>query len=59
MSRSVADAAANSGEVAGTVSGVAEVATATAAGASTTQQAAADMTRLSNELTNLVSGFRH
>ncbi len=59
MSRSVADAAANSGEVAGTVSGVAEVATATATGASTTQQAAADLTRLSNQLTNLVNGFRH
>ncbi|MGK5680135.1 methyl-accepting chemotaxis protein [Actinoplanes sp. URMC 104] len=59
MSRSVADAAANSGEVAGTVSGVAEVATATATGANTTQRAAADLTRLSNELTSLVSGFRH
>ncbi|MDI6104329.1 methyl-accepting chemotaxis protein [Actinoplanes sp. NEAU-A12] len=59
MSRSVSDAAASSGEVAGTVSGVAEVATATATGASTTQQAAADLTRLSQELTALVGRFRH
>ncbi|MEV4281985.1 methyl-accepting chemotaxis protein [Actinoplanes xinjiangensis] len=59
MSRSVADAAANSGEVAGTISGVAEVAGTTATGANVTQQAAADLTRLSDELTSLVNGFRH
>ncbi|GIF42855.1 methyl-accepting chemotaxis protein [Actinoplanes xinjiangensis] len=59
MSRSVADAAANSGEVAGIISGVAEVANTTATGATTTQQAAGDLTRLSGELTSLVNGFRH
>ncbi|GIF14372.1 methyl-accepting chemotaxis protein [Actinoplanes teichomyceticus] len=59
MSRSVAEAAANSGAVARTVTSVAEVAAATAEGARTTQQAAADLTRLAGDLTTLVGGFRH
>ncbi|SNR67408.1 methyl-accepting chemotaxis protein [Actinoplanes regularis] len=58
MSRSVADVAANSGSLAGTVAHVAQVATATADGASSTQQAAVDLTRLSNELASIVSRFR-
>jgi methyl-accepting chemotaxis protein len=58
MSRSVADAATTSGEVAGTISGVAEVAGTTATGANTTREAAADLTRLSNDLTAVVEGFR-
>ncbi|WP_306214745.1 methyl-accepting chemotaxis protein [Actinoplanes sp. RD1] len=59
MSRSVAGAAANSNEVARTVSGVAQVAGATADGARATQEAAADLTRLADELSALVRGFRH
>ncbi|GAA2863642.1 methyl-accepting chemotaxis protein [Actinoplanes cyaneus] len=59
MSRSVADTATTSGEVAATVSGVAEVADATAAGAHTTQEAAAGLASLSDDLTRLVSRFRH
>ncbi|MBB4755106.1 methyl-accepting chemotaxis protein [Actinoplanes lobatus] len=59
MSRSVSDVATNSGGLAGTMSHVAQGATATADGASSTQQAAADLTRLSGELTAIVNGFRH
>ncbi|GAA2708652.1 methyl-accepting chemotaxis protein [Actinoplanes palleronii] len=59
MSRSVAEAAASSGEVVRTVNGVTQVASATAEGARTTQLAAADLTRLAGDLTNLVGGFRH
>jgi methyl-accepting chemotaxis protein len=59
MSRSVAEAAGNSGAVAQTVAGVADVATSTAQGAATTQQAAADLTRLAGEITTIVAGFRH
>ncbi|MFI5493960.1 methyl-accepting chemotaxis protein [Actinoplanes sp. NPDC051859] len=59
MSRSVAEAATGSGDVAHTVAGVAEVAGATADGARATQQAAADLTRLASDLTKVVEGFRH
>ncbi|MEV0899154.1 MCP four helix bundle domain-containing protein [Actinoplanes sp. NPDC049802] len=59
MSRSVADAAGNSEEVALTVSGVADVATSTAEGARTTRQAADELTRLASELTGIVGEFRH
>ncbi|WP_307798314.1 methyl-accepting chemotaxis protein [Actinoplanes flavus] len=59
MSRSVSDVATNTGGLAGTVSHVAQVATATADGANSTQQAAIDLTRLSDDLTAIVSEFRH
>ncbi|KUL23707.1 hypothetical protein ADL15_45360 [Actinoplanes awajinensis subsp. mycoplanecinus] len=59
MSRSVQDAATSSGDMARTVSGVAQIATATLDGADSTQQAAADLTRLASELTTLVGSFRH
>ncbi|MEV0902441.1 methyl-accepting chemotaxis protein [Actinoplanes sp. NPDC049802] len=59
MSRSVARTAGNSGEVAVTVSDVAQGTNSTADGARSTQQAAVDLTRLSGELSALVGSFRH
>ena len=59
MSRTVSEAATSSGQVVQTVSGVAEVAAATADGARATQQAAIDLTRLAGDLTLVVNGFRH
>ncbi|WP_203790958.1 methyl-accepting chemotaxis protein [Paractinoplanes rishiriensis] len=59
MSRSVTEAAGNSGAVAQTVAGVADVAATTAQGAEATQQAATDLTRLADEITTIVAGFRH
>ncbi|GIF33294.1 chemotaxis protein [Actinoplanes utahensis] len=59
MSRSVAEAAGNSGDVARTVSGVAGVAANTAEGARTTQQAADELTRLASDLTGIVAEFKH
>ena len=59
MSRTVAEAAGNSSDVAETVSTVAVVAASTAQAAQTTQHTAAGLTRLADDLTVLVNGFRH
>ncbi|BBH67539.1 chemotaxis protein [Actinoplanes sp. OR16] len=59
MSRTVTDAASSSGEVARTINGVASVASSTADGARTTQEAAANLNRLADELTGLVNAFRY
>ncbi|MEU4693508.1 methyl-accepting chemotaxis protein [Actinoplanes sp. NPDC023714] len=59
MSRTVTDAASSSGEVARTINGVASVAASTADGARTTQEAAANLNRLADELTGLVGAFRY
>ncbi|GAA0580755.1 methyl-accepting chemotaxis protein [Paractinoplanes ferrugineus] len=58
MSRTVTEAAQNSGDVATTITGVADVASSTAGIAGTTQQAAANLTQLSSDLTALVGAFR-
>ncbi|MBB2940955.1 methyl-accepting chemotaxis protein [Actinoplanes lutulentus] len=58
MSRTVTDAASSSGEVARTINGVASVAASTAEGARATQQAAANLSDLSSQLTRLVGSFR-
>jgi methyl-accepting chemotaxis protein len=59
MSRTVAEAAGHSGDVARSVSAVAAVATSTAHAAQTTQQAAGDLSNLAGDLNDLVRGFRH
>ncbi|MDR6326074.1 methyl-accepting chemotaxis protein [Actinoplanes couchii] len=59
MSRTVTEAAGNSGDVARTIVGVAGVASSTADGARTTQQAAANLTHLADQLTGLVGAFRY
>jgi methyl-accepting chemotaxis protein len=59
MSRTVAEAAASSGDVAHTITGVADVAASTADVAGTTQQAAANLSALADDLTTLVRAFRY
>jgi methyl-accepting chemotaxis protein len=59
MARNVAEAAAGSTEIARTVTGVAAAAELTTAGASTTAQAADELTRMAVGLNELVGQFRY
>ncbi|WP_212989060.1 methyl-accepting chemotaxis protein [Actinoplanes auranticolor] len=59
MNRSVAEAATGSGEIAQNITGVAEAARLTSQGVSETQQATAEMARMSTELSSLVATFRY
>jgi methyl-accepting chemotaxis protein len=58
MSRSVAEAAGGSTEIATTITGVAQAAASTTSQVAASQQAAADLARMSAELTELVGRFR-
>jgi methyl-accepting chemotaxis protein len=58
MNRSVSEAAAGAGEIAQNITGVAEAARLTSQGVSETQEATAELARMSNELSSLVSSFR-
>jgi methyl-accepting chemotaxis protein len=58
MNRSVSEAANGTGEIAQNITGVAEAARLTSQGVSETQQATAEMARMSTELSGLVSTFR-
>jgi methyl-accepting chemotaxis protein len=58
MNRSVAEAAGGTGEIAQTITGVADAARMTSQGVAQTQQATADLARMSTELSGLVSTFR-
>lgn len=58
MTRTVQGAAISSADVAGTITGVADIASETAGGARTTQQAAANLSDLAADLTRLVGAFR-
>jgi len=58
MNRSVSEAAGGTGEIAQNITGVAEAAQLTSQGVSETQQATAEMARLSTELSSLVATFR-
>jgi methyl-accepting chemotaxis protein len=59
MNRSVAEAATGSGEIAQNITGVAEAARLTSQGVTETQQATADLARMSTELSSLVATFRY
>jgi methyl-accepting chemotaxis protein len=59
MNRSVAEAAAGTGDIAENITGVAEAAQLTSRGVSESQQATADLARMSTELSGLVAGFRY
>jgi methyl-accepting chemotaxis protein len=59
MNRSVAQAAAGTGDIAQNITGVAESARITSEGVVQTQQATAELTRMSTELKQLVSAFRY
>ena len=59
MNRSVTDAATGTSEIAENITGVAEAARRTSEGVSQTQQATADLARMSTELTALVGNFRY
>jgi methyl-accepting chemotaxis protein len=54
----VAEAASGSGEIAANITGVASAAAITTEGVSQSQQAAAELTRMSAELQSLVATFR-
>jgi methyl-accepting chemotaxis protein len=58
MNRSVAEAAGGTGEIAQNITGVAEAARLTSQGVTETQQATAELARMSTELSSLVSTFR-
>ena len=58
MNRSVAEAASGSGEIAQNITGVAEAARMTSESVAQTQQATAELARMSTELSGLVSTFR-
>jgi methyl-accepting chemotaxis protein len=58
MSRNVAEAATGSGEIAANITGVASAAAVTTEGVSQSQQAAAELSRMSAELQELVATFR-
>jgi methyl-accepting chemotaxis protein len=58
MNRSVAEAAGGAGEIAQTITGVAESARMTSEGVAETRQATAELARMSTELNGLVSSFR-
>jgi methyl-accepting chemotaxis protein len=59
MNRSVSEAATGAGEIAQNITGVAEAARLTSQGVSETQEATAELARMSNELSGLVSSFRY
>ena len=59
MNRSVGEAATGSGEIAQNITGVAEAARMTTEGVAQSQQATAELARMSSELTGLVSAFRY
>jgi methyl-accepting chemotaxis protein len=59
MNRSVTEAASGTGEIAENITGVAEAARLTSEGVSQTQQATADLARMSADLTALVGNFRY
>jgi len=58
MNRSVTQAASGTGEIAQNITGVAEAARMTSEGVTQTQQATAELARMSTELSSLVSTFR-
>ncbi|MFI5492415.1 methyl-accepting chemotaxis protein [Actinoplanes sp. NPDC051859] len=58
MSRNVAEAAEGSREIAQNIAGVATAVATTTQGVSQSQQASAELARMSNELQHLVNGFR-
>ncbi|WP_249998304.1 methyl-accepting chemotaxis protein [Actinoplanes sp. M2I2] len=59
MSRSVNEAAAGTSEIAENISGVAEAARLTSEGVTETRQATTELSRMSADLTALVSNFRY
>ena len=59
MNRSVAQAASGTGDIAQNITGVAESARITSEGVVQTQQATAELTRMSTDLKQLVSTFRY
>ena len=59
MNRSVAEAATGSGEIAQNITGVAEAARLTSQGVVQSQQATAELARMSTDLTALVGNFRY
>ena len=58
MNRSVSEAAGGTGAIAHNITGVAEAARQTSRGVTETQQATAEMARMSSELSGLVAQFR-
>ncbi|MGK5685077.1 methyl-accepting chemotaxis protein [Actinoplanes sp. URMC 104] len=58
MNRSVTEAAHGTGEIAANISGVAEAAQMTSRGVTETQEATAELARMSAELRSVVSAFR-
>jgi methyl-accepting chemotaxis protein len=58
MNRSVSEAAGGTGEIAQNITGVAEAARLTSQGVAETQQATAELARMSGELSGLVATFR-
>ena len=58
MSRSVAEAATGSTEIAANITGVAQAAASTTDGVGESQRAAVELARMSGELTELVGRFR-
>jgi methyl-accepting chemotaxis protein len=58
MSRSVSEAAAGTNEIAQSITGVASAAGATSDGVAQTQDATAELARMSQQLSTIVSGFR-
>ena len=58
MNRSVSEAASGTGEIAENINGVAEAARLTSQGVTETQQATAEIARMSTELSGLVATFR-
>jgi methyl-accepting chemotaxis protein len=58
MNRSVSEAAGGAGAIAENITGVAEAARLTSQGVAETQQATAELARMSSELNTLVAGFR-
>jgi methyl-accepting chemotaxis protein len=58
MNRSVAEASGGTGEIAQNITGVAESARLTSQGVAETQQATAELARMSTDLSGLVSAFR-
>ena len=59
MNRSVGEAATGSAEIAENITGVAEAARLTSEGVAQSQQATAELSRMSGELSEVVAGFRY
>ncbi|MGX6600987.1 hypothetical protein ACWKSP_02445 [Micromonosporaceae bacterium Da 78-11] len=59
MNRSVAEAASGTNEIAANITGVADAARLTSEGVSQSQQATAELARMSSDLTALVGNFRY